>query len=98
SCVKRCIAVDGKRAVETIVDISDRGLALKNEPAIFALAIATKFGDPVTRKLAFDALPKVCRIGTHLFQFAEARQAIGGGWGRGVRDAVRKWYDRNDLV
>lgn len=98
SCVTRCIAADGKRTVETIVDISDRGLALKNEPAIFALAIATKFGDPITRKLAFDALPKVCRIGTHLFQFAEARQAIGGGWGRGVRDAVRKWYDRNDLI
>lgn len=97
-CIRRCLAADGKRTVEAIVEISDRGLAPKNDPAVFALACATKFGDDATRKLAFAALPKVCRIGTHLFQFAEARQAIGGGWGRGAREAIAKWYDRKDLL
>lgn len=96
--VKRCLAADGKRTVDLIVEVSDRGLAPKNDPAVFALACATKFGDAGTRKLAFAALPKVCRIGTHLFQFAEARQAIGGGWGRGAREAVGKWYDRADII
>lgn len=98
SCVRRCLAADGKRTVHMIVEVSDKGLAPKNDAAIFALAIATKHGDNVTRKLAFEALPHVCRIGTHLFQFAETRQGIGGGWGRGVRDAIGDWYDRPDIV
>jgi 60 kDa SS-A/Ro ribonucleoprotein len=98
SCVRRCLAADGPRVVREIVEVSDLGLAPKNDPAIFALAIATKHSDNITRKLAFDSLAKVCRIGTHLFQFAEARQAIGGGWGRGVRDAIGAWYERGDII
>lgn len=96
--VKRCALADGKRTVEAIVEVSDRGLAVKNDPAIFALAMVTKFGDADTRRLAYSVLEKVCRIGTHLFQFAEAREAIGGGWGRGLRQAVARWYARPDLV
>lgn len=97
-CIQRCLKENGRRLVDLIVEISDKGLAPKNDPAIFGLALATKFGDEDTRKYAFKALPAVCRIGTHLFQFAEAREQIGGGWGRGVREAVGKWYGRGDLV
>jgi 60 kDa SS-A/Ro ribonucleoprotein len=96
--VRRCVAADGKRALDLIVDVSDRGLAVKNDPAIFALAVVTRYAGAEVRKAALDALPKVCRIGTHLFQFAEAREAVGGGWGRGLRGAVSKWYDRPDLT
>lgn len=96
--VKRCVAADGPLTVAEIVKVSENGLAVKNDPAIFALAIVTKFGDTDARRLAYAALPKVCRIGTHLFQFAEARQAVGGGWGRGLRQAVARWYGRPDLV
>lgn len=98
ACVTRCLAADGARTVAAIVEVSDRGLAPKNDPAIFALAIAAVKGDLATRRSAFEALPKVCRIGTHLFQFAEAYRALGGGWGRGMRTAVAKWYERDDLV
>ena len=99
ACIQRCLAADGPRAVHEIVEVSDRGLAIKNDPAVFALACATVFGDARTRKIAFDALPKVCRIGTHLFQFASAREALGGGWGRSACRAVSMWYlDRDDLV
>lgn len=98
TCVRRCLTADGKRTVDLIVEVSDHGLAVKNEPAVFALAVATKFGDRATVKLAFEALPKVARIGTHLFQFVEAREAIGGGWGRGMRKAVGSWYRRPDLI
>lgn len=97
--IQNCLKIDGKRVVDLIVEISDKGLAPKNDPAIFALAIATKFGDEATRKHAFKSLPAVCRIGTHLFQFAQARTNIGGGWGRGMREAVGSWYTgRKDLV
>lgn len=86
------IAQDGPRVVRELTEISDKGLAPKNDPAIFVLALASVKGDEITRKAAFDALPAVCRIGTHLFTFVEYRQAIGGGWGRGIRTAIAKWY------
>ncbi len=89
--VIRCLAADGPRAVARIVGISDAGRAPKNEAAIFALALATAIGDQATRHAALAALPKVCRTGTHLFQFAEAVQAQRG-WGRGLRRSVAGWY------
>ena len=68
--VERCIRQDGMRAVERIVSVSDAGRAPKNDQAIFALAMAAKLGDFATRRAALAALPKVCRIGTHLMHFA----------------------------
>src|SRR6185437_14957548 len=67
--VLACIKADGKRAVDEIVAISDAGRAPKNDPALFALAMAAGLGDLETRKYAFQNLSKVARIGTHLFQF-----------------------------
>ena len=74
-CVEACLAADAARAVRTIVEISDGGRAPKNDPAVFALAIAAGTG---YASLAMEALPKVCRIGTHLFAFAEAVQEFRG--------------------
>ena len=89
---ERCIRADGRRVVERVVAVSDAGRAPKNDPAIFVLAMAAKLGDLETRRLALEALPKVCRIGTHLLHFAEYVQAFGG-WGRGTRSAVARWYN-----
>jgi len=94
--VRECIKADGVRTVNTIVEISDAGRAPKNDPALFALAMCTKFGDVETRRTAYAALPKVARIGTHLFNFVAYREAFGG-WGRGMRNAVAKWYQDKDL-
>ena len=90
--VVRCIAADGARAVARIVEVSDAGRAAKNDPAVFALAMAAKLGDPATRRAALAALPRVCRIGTHVMHFADYVQAFGG-WGRGTRTAVARWYN-----
>jgi 60 kDa SS-A/Ro ribonucleoprotein len=93
--VMRCLSSDGPRAVARILEISEAGRAPKNDPAIFALALAAGKGDAATKRLAFDALPRVCRIGTHLFQFLEAVQGFRG-WGRGLRHAVGRWYTGKD--
>lgn len=90
--VSRCLAADGVATVARIVDISERGRAPRNDPAIFALAMAAKLGDDATRRAAYAALPRVCRIGTHLMHFAEFAQAFGG-WGRGMRKAVGAWFN-----
>src|SRR5213593_1456730 len=89
--IVRCIKADGVRAVNRIVEISDAGRAPKNDPAIFALALVVTHGDAQAKAHAFANLGKVCRIGTHLFHFAEYVNAMRG-WGRGLRNAVAGWY------
>ncbi len=56
---------------------------------------AYKYAESV-RHAALEALPKVARIGTDLFSFAETVEALGG-WGAGLRKAVAKWYTKKDL-
>ncbi|HYW90280.1 MAG TPA: TROVE domain-containing protein, partial [Chloroflexota bacterium] len=87
---------DGLRAVQRIKDISHSSRAPRNDPAVFALAMAAKLGDEPTRKAAFAALPDVARTSTHLFQFAEAVEAFGG-WGRATTRAVAGWYERENV-
>jgi 60 kDa SS-A/Ro ribonucleoprotein len=86
-----CIKEDGIRTVDTIVLISESGRAPKNDPALFALAACSALGDDKTRAHALSNLPKVARIGTHLFHFAQYVSQYRG-WGRGLRKAVANWY------
>ena len=86
-----CIKEDGLKAVQVIQDVSDSGRAYKNDPAIFALALVAVHGTPEAKAAAYAAVSKVCRIGTHLFHFAEYVSSMRG-WGRGLRRAVANWY------
>lgn len=86
---------DGAYLVEEITRISTEGRAPKQNPAIYALAIASALGDDTTRRAARDAFPKVIRTGTHLFLFAGYREQFGG-WGHGTRGAVSRWYTDRD--
>jgi 60 kDa SS-A/Ro ribonucleoprotein len=90
--VLQCIREDGVRVVRETLAISDAGRAPKNDPAIFVLALVAAHGSVEARRAAFEALPKVCRIGTHLFQFAEYVQSFRG-WGRALRRGVASWYE-----
>lgn len=67
--VQACLDEDGLRAVNRVAEISLAGRAPKNDPAIFVLALAAAHKNEDTRRAAIETLPKVCRIGTHLFQF-----------------------------
>jgi len=86
-----CIAEDGLRVVQRVVAISTAGRAPKNDPALFVLAMAASLGDDATRRTALDTLPLVARTGTHLFHWLRYLKAFRG-WGRGVRNAVGRWY------
>jgi 60 kDa SS-A/Ro ribonucleoprotein len=98
ACVERLIQADGPRLVREIVAVSDSGRAPKNDPAILALALAAKLGDLPTKQAAYAALPKVCRIGTHLYHFAQFTAAIdGGGWGAGMRRALARWFNARSV-
>lgn len=86
-----CLAQDGARFIQTVVDVSENGRAYKNDPAIFALALAASAEDDATRRMALEALPRVVRTGTHLMHFAGYVDGLRG-WGRGLRKAVARWY------
>jgi len=97
-CITRCLNSDYKRAIDMIVNISDQGRAPKNSPAVFALAMAAAHEGSNARecrKYALANLAKVCRIGTHLFEFTEYVTKMRG-WGRLLRDGVASWYTDMD--
>lgn len=83
--IEQCFLVDPIRTVDRIVEVSERGLAPKNDPAIFALAMLSR--DPYAMKV----MPRVCRIGTHLFQYIQAARQFRG-MGTGFRKAIWAWY------
>lgn len=90
--VQSVIKAHGRAVVDMIVEVSDGGKAVKNDPAILALALCASTKDDVTRKSALEAIRMVCRTGTHLFTFAEYVNSQRG-WGRGLREAVASWYE-----
>ena len=91
--VLACIKADGARTVNRIVEISQAGRAPKNDPAVFALALCAINGNADTVKMAYDSLGKVCRIGTHLFQFVSTLDELGK-WNAAAKRGVAAWYTK----
>lgn len=94
--VREVVAQHGLEAVQLVVDISLQGRAPKQQPTMFALAVAASAAEVETRRAALAALPVVCRTGTHLFLFARYVEQFRG-WGRGLRGAVGDWYLDKDV-
>ena len=97
--VDKCWQEDARRTVDAIRNISNQGRAPKNEPAILALALccASQAGSPADRHYAYDALPEVCRIPTHLFHFIAYRKRLSG-ISSGLRHAIERWYNRYETA
>lgn len=102
SAVLKCIDEDGALAVKLIEDVSIAGRAPKNDPAIFALALASSTSNDLTRQLALSAVPNVCRTFTHLSHYLTyIKQGKMRGFGRGLTRAVARWFNEKpveDLV
>jgi 60 kDa SS-A/Ro ribonucleoprotein len=91
TAVLDCLKDDGIRTVDFIVGISENGRAPKNDQAIFSLALALTFGDLGTKRKAEQAVPSVCRTGTHIFQLTKFLKSLGG-FGTIKRRAIASWY------
>lgn len=78
--------------VDQILEISEGGRAPKQQPAIFALAVAAGEGDVETRRYALSVLPRVCRTASTLFLFLSYVKNFRG-WGKTLRRAVAAWYE-----
>jgi len=97
NATRNTIRAKGVEAVREIEVVSVEGRAPRNTPALVALSLATHPSlDAETRRAALiEALPKVARIGTHLFQFAHFMQ-LQRGWGRLAREGIANWYLKMD--
>ena len=89
--IKACIKENGVKVVQEAVRVSDQGLALRNDPALFVLALCASAKDSDVRTNALDNLPKIARTATHLFTFVSYVTKMRG-WGRGLKTAVANWY------
>lgn len=89
--LKSALDEDGARFVKTIVDISFSGRAPKNDPALFALALAVADKRQEVSALALAELPKVARIPTHLYHFMEYVSSLRG-FGRALRTGISDWF------
>lgn len=95
--VLKLIKADARRVVDITVKVSDEGIATKNDPALLVMALVAKNAtNSVDRRYAMDNLPKVARIGTHLFHFVEFVNGMRG-WGRVLKRGVSDWYLKQDF-
>lgn len=92
----KALAENGRRLVDLIVEISDKGRAPKNDPALFALAYVASHGDADVKGYALKNLDKVARTATHLFGFVSYAETQRG-WGRALTTAIEKWYNQKDV-
>jgi 60 kDa SS-A/Ro ribonucleoprotein len=89
SSVRECFAENPERTIARILEVSTKGLAPRVDPAIFAIALLST--DPRTMK----AVPGICRIGTHLFNYVGAAQQVRG-WGNALKKCVARWMVDKD--
>jgi 60 kDa SS-A/Ro ribonucleoprotein len=82
--------------VDEITRVSVGGRAPRQQPALFALAIAASNGTDADRRNALSRLHRVARTGTHLFQFVTYAQQFRG-WGPLMREFVGAWYTAGEL-
>lgn len=87
----RAAAANPIELVRRIVDVSEGGRAPRQNPALFALAIAAAAEDVDGRRAAMSALPRVARTASHLFLFTQYVQQFRG-WGPALVKALAHWY------
>jgi 60 kDa SS-A/Ro ribonucleoprotein len=91
--LRDCLAENGARVVNAIVETAGAGRAVRHDSLLFALAIAAspKYASAEVNAAALDALPVVALSATHLRKFASYVTAHRG-WGRSLRSAFSSWY------
>lgn len=87
------IQTDPELVLNTTVEVSHSGRAYRNSAAILVLALLFKHSAKTYKEQGFlhNSLPMIARTSTHLFEFAEYVELLGG-WGRAKRNAVAAWY------
>lgn len=91
------IAKNGPGVVDTVVDVSTKGLAPKQDSLLFTLAICASSKDLATRQAAWSAVTAVCRTASMLFQFLAEVRTFRTLTGRMAIRAIQNWYNGKDV-
>lgn len=89
--VLTCLKADPKRTFDLITEVSEKALAPKNTPAVFAVALTTTVADPHITQMRRDCFLRVVRTSTHLFEFLTYAQTLRG-WGNALKKLTQAWY------
>lgn len=81
----------GLNALNLAYEISHRGLAKSNDPALFVVAAGLASPHEPVKALAERLVPKVARTGTHFLHLVEYTKALRG-FGRSTKRALSQWY------
>jgi 60 kDa SS-A/Ro ribonucleoprotein len=94
--VQECFAQFPRDTVDLIINIISNNRAIKIDPIIFSLAIGTL--DPVieTRHMVYAAIPIVCKNASQMFMFVDYCDKLNKGWGRGLKNKIAAFYERQN--
>src|SRR6266542_4019859 len=91
--VRKLIKDNERLVVDTLIDVSVNGRAVRQSPTLFTLALVLAEGKD--KAYARQAVDKVVRTATHLYEFATYIDTLAG-WGRAKRGAVADWFTSKD--
>jgi 60 kDa SS-A/Ro ribonucleoprotein len=104
--IEAMIKADGPAVVKRIAEIVEENRAPKMGPAIFALAMCEALGNIETRHAVETVFNRVCRIGTHLFEFLDYYTGMAGhlnkqgtptpDCNRQFLRLIARWYEMKD--
>ena len=99
SIVEQLLVDHPAQTVGRIIEVSESGLAVKQDYGLFALALAASapsntYAGLAARKEAYDAIPRVCRTASTLEQFLSYCKGRRG-WSRGLRNGIARWFDQD---
>jgi 60 kDa SS-A/Ro ribonucleoprotein len=90
AAIEECARESADRLLALLISISTKGRAAKVDPVIFALARMAACKGAIAERAA-TAIPVICRTGTHLLQFCNSVEQLGG-WSMPVRNGVNQWF------
>ena len=95
--LQECIAEDGVKVVELVVDLDRENRAPKRAPLLFALGLTMGRGDQWAKSAVVEAVPGVIRTASDLFSLLSVIRDLKGGtswWAsRSVRRLISAWYN-----
>lgn len=93
--VRTLLKQDVAEVISRVVDVSINARAKSNSAALFVLALAMNT-DGIDKSIVKNAVNKVARTATHLFEYTQYLENLGG-WGRAKRESVANWYAEKSI-
>ncbi len=91
-CVLECLRVDPLRTINEITAVSKGHRAPSNEPALFAMVLATANEKVEVRQLAYQRLSDIIRYGTDLLFVMNIAKKLRKS-SMGFRKAIKRYYE-----